>query len=84
MDSGRLRNRAEESRRKRLEGISRDISAATVSEKSFDDDEDMSIIEEKHLHGSLDDDSDDIEEFSGLSEGGELRLRKSTQSESHA
>lgn len=82
----RLRNRAEESRRKRSEGISRDISGTTIDEKSFEDDEDISIIEDKPLHRSLEDDSDDIEELSGLSESGELRLRKSTSkpTESHA
>lgn len=73
----RLRNRAEESRRKRSEGISGDISTTTIDEKSFEDDEDISIIEEKPLHRSLDDDSDDIEELSALSES-ELRQRKST------
>lgn len=75
----RLRSRAEESRRKRLEGMSRsEFSASTIDEKSFEDDEDISIIEEKPLHRSLEDDSDDIEELSGLSESGELRLRKTT------
>lgn len=73
----RLRNRAEESRRKRTEGTSRDISS-TIDEKSFEDDEDISIIEEKSMHRSLDDDSDDIEELSGFSESGELRQRKPT------
>lgn len=66
----RIRDRAAESRRKRAE--SRETSTATV-EKSFEDDEDMSIIEDKPR--SLDDDSD-IEELSGLSESGELRQRK--------
>lgn len=74
----RLRNRAEESRRKRAERISRDISTTTIDEKSFDDDEDMSIMEEKPLHRSLDDDSDDIEELSGFSESAEPRQRKPT------
>lgn len=80
----RLRDRAEESRRKRSEGISREISTTTIDEKSFDDDEDISIIEDKPLQRSQEDDSDDIEELSGLGESGELRLRKSTSSESHA
>lgn len=71
----RLRNRAEESRRKRSEGISTDISTTTIDEKSFEDDEDISIIEEKPL--SPEDDSDDIEELYALSET-ELRQRKST------
>lgn len=66
----RLRNRAEESRRKRSQGIS-DIS--TTDEKSFDDDEEISILEEKPIR-PLDDDSD-IEELSGFSES-ELRQRK--------
>lgn len=74
----KLRNRAEESRRKRSEGMSRDISTTTI-EKSFEDDEDISIIGEKPLlHRSIDDDSDDIEELSGFSESRELRQRKST------
>lgn len=67
----RLRNRAEESRRKRSQGTS-DIS--TTDEKSFEDDEDISILEEKPIR-SLDDDSD-IEELSGLSESSEIRRRK--------
>lgn len=72
----RLRNRAEESRRKRNEGLSlHDISATSNDEKSFDDDEDISIIEEKPLR-SLDDDSDDIEELSGFGERQEIRQRK--------
>lgn len=74
----RLRNRAEESRRKRTQGTS-DIS--TTDEKSFDDDEeeeeeDISILEEKPIR-SLDDDSD-IEELSGFSESREVRQRKTT------
>lgn len=73
----RLRNRAEESRRKRSQGIS-DIS--TTDEKSFDDDEeeeeDISILEEKPIR-SIDDDSD-IEELSGFSESREVRQRKTT------
>lgn len=75
----RLRNRAEESRRKRAEIMSQsggDVSFEGSS-KSFDDDEDISIIEEKSLHRSLsddNDDSDDIEELSGYS--GETRQRK--------
>lgn len=70
----RLRNRAEESRRKRSQGIS---DASTTDEKSFDDDEDISILEEKPTKRSLDDDESDIEELSGFSESGELRQRKS-------
>lgn len=80
----RLRNRAEESRRrKRAEMMSPsggDVSSTFEgSSKSFDDDEDISIIEEKPLHRSLivrsdSDDSDDIEELSGYS--GETRQRK--------
>lgn len=72
----RLRNKAEESRRKRAEAMARDISTSTMGEKSFDDDEDISIIEEKPLHRSLDDDSDDIEELSGFGDSGEIRQRK--------
>lgn len=77
----RIRNRAEESRRKRSQGIS---EVSTTDEKSFDDDdeeeeveeEDISILEEKPIR-SLDDDSD-IEELSGLSEIREVRQRKTT------
>lgn len=72
----KLRNRAEQSRRKRTEAISRDISTTTIDEKSFEDDEDMSIIEDKPIHRSLDDDSDDIEELSGFSESREIRQRR--------
>lgn len=73
----RLRNRAEESRRKRNEGSlsAHDIAAASNDEKSFEDDEDISIIEDKP-HRSFDDDSDDIEELSGFSERQEIRQRK--------
>lgn len=75
----RIRNRAEESRRKRSEGISRDISTTTTEEKSFDEDEDISIIEDKPLPRSQDDDdSDDIEEISAIGESSELRKRKLT------
>lgn len=56
----RLRDRAEESRRKRQDLL-------------FDDDEDISIIEEKSMHRG--DDSEDIEELSGFSES-EVRKRK--------
>lgn len=71
----RLRNRAEQSRRKRNEDPSHGLSVTSNDEKSFDDDEDISIIEEKPLR-SLDEDSDDIEELSGFSERAELRQRK--------
>lgn len=71
----RIRDRAEESRRKRAEVMSGDISASSVGEKTFDDDEDISILEEKPAQQSFDDDSD-IEELSGFSES-ELRQRKS-------
>lgn len=72
----RLRTRAEESRRKRNEGLSpHDIAATSNDEKTFEDDEDISIIEDKPLR-SFDDDSDDIEELSGFSERQELRQRK--------
>lgn len=73
----RLRDRAEESRRKRNEALSsHDISAPNTDEKSFEDDEDISIIGDKPLHRALDDDSDDIEELSGFSERQEIRQRK--------
>lgn len=74
----RLRNRAEESRRKRNEGTlsSHDIAATSNDEKSFDDDEDISIIEDKPHRSFNDDDSDDIEELSGFSERQEIRRRK--------
>lgn len=73
----RLRNRAEESRRKR-EGMPRDTSGTGIDEKSIENDEDISIIEEKSIR-SFDDDSDDIEELSGLDESREIRQRKSTK-----
>lgn len=75
----RLRNRAEEIRRKRNEMLSaHDILVTSNDEKSsFDDDEDISIIEEKPIRSlSLDDDSDDIEELSGFGEHQEIRQRK--------
>lgn len=73
----RLRNRAEESRRKLNEGSlsAHDIAAASNDEKSFEDDEDISIIEDKP-HRSFEDDSDEIEELSGFSERQEIRQRK--------
>lgn len=78
----RLRNRAAESRRKRNEGLSpHDIAATSNDEKLFEDDEDISIIEDKP-HRSCDDDSDDIEELSGFSERQEIRQRKLETKES--
>lgn len=72
----RLRNRAEESRRKRNEALStHDMAGLSNDEKSFEDDEDMSIIEDKP-HRTPDDDSDEIEELSGFSEGQAIRQRK--------
>lgn len=70
----RLRYRAEESRRKRDDRLGSD--RADVSSKSFDDEEDISIIDEKSLHRSNSEDSEDIEELSGFSEKGGTRKRK--------
>lgn len=70
----RIRDRAEESRHKREERVGMDRS--DVSTKSFDDEEDISIIEEKSLLRSNSDDSEDIEELSGFSEEVKVRKRK--------
>lgn len=68
----RLRNRVEESRRKRSEGMSHDISA--TGEKSFEDVEDLSKEESMVI---LSDDDEDIEELSSVAGSVELRQRKS-------
>ncbi|XP_031628086.1 seipin-like [Contarinia nasturtii] len=68
-----LRQRSEESRRKRAELISR-----SIEEKIFPDDEEISILEEKPIQRSIDDDSD-IEEFeSGWSESTEIKSIETT------
>lgn len=71
-----IRIRAEESRQKRAERLSTGSPTNEETNKSFEEDEDISIIDEKSLRRD-EDDSDDIEELSSFS-GSALRLRKQT------